>query len=402
MSEETPQNGNQPDPRHKKPKRAELPENASRSNAVTEDETYGALRSDNRVVMRHNIALNLESFAAATETFTPRPTRSFPELKRVRPPFFSLIVPNYNGRHHLPTLFEALAAQSFADFEVIFVDDASNDDSVAFVEAEYAHRLNLRLLINRHNLGFVASVNAAADAARGRVLILLNNDTEPTTTWLAEMARAVCANPDAAMIASKLLLFDDHTRLHTAGDMMGTDGIPFNRGVWEEDGGQYDADLNIFGGCGGAVAIRRQVWQALGGFDESFWMYLEDVDFAFRAQLSGWRAVFAPQARVYHKMSSSGGDELSSYYVGRNTIWMLIKNMPTRLILRHLPQILRAQVEIAIDALRNIRGRAAQQRLRGQIAGLAGIPAQLRKRALIQPRRWADDEVIAARLSQPK
>lgn len=391
-----------PDPRAKKGDRIEIPLNASRTNAVVEDETYGALRADNRVVMRHNIALNLDSFAASTETFAPRPDRPYPELKRVRPPFFSVIVPNFNGRRHLATLFDALTAQTFDDFEVVFIDDASRDDSVAFVEQNYGQRLDLRVIVNRENMGFVSSVNAAADAARGRLLVLLNNDTEPAPDWTAELACAVCAHPDAAMIASKLLLFDDRNRLHTSGDTLGLDGIPRNRGVWEEDRGQYDHRIDVFGGCGGAVAIRRDVWQALGGFDESFWMYLEDADFAFRAQLSGWRAVFAPQAKVYHKVSSSGGDDLSSYYVGRNTIWMIAKNMPSKLLWRNLPRVVKAQLQIAVDALRSIRGKAAQQRLRGQLAGLVGLPAQLRKRTLIQRRRWADDDTLASRLTSRK
>jgi GT2 family glycosyltransferase len=399
MSEETPHKGKHPDPRQKRAERIEIPLNASRANAVGEDETYSALRADNRVVMRHNIALNLESFAAATEEFAPRPGREYPSLKRVRPPFFSVVVPNYNGRRHLSTLFDALKAQTFDDFEVIFADDASRDDSVAFVEQSYAPHLDLRIMVNRQNLGFVASVNAAADIARGRVLVLLNNDTEPEPIWLAELAKAICAHPDAAIVASKLLLFDKRDSLHTTGDILGKDGIPRNRGVWEKDYGQYDASPDIFSGCGGAVAIRRHVWQALGGFDEDFWMYLEDVDFAFRARLSGWQARLAPEARVYHKLSSSGGDDLSSYYVGRNTLWMLVKNMPTSLLLRYLPQILRAQVTIALDALRNVRGYAARQRLRGQLAGLTGLPAQWRKRRLIQQRRWSEDAQIEDRLA---
>ncbi|MEZ4638305.1 MAG: glycosyltransferase family 2 protein [Caldilineaceae bacterium] len=399
MSDENKRIGKHPDPRARKGERIEIPLNASRTNAVVEDETYGALRADNRVVMRHNIALNLDSFVAATDEFTPRPERRQAALKQVRPPFFSVIIPNFNGRAHLSALFDALCAQTFDDFEVIFFDDASSDDSVTFVEDKYAQRLDLRVIVNRQNVGFVAGVNAAADAARGRLFVLLNNDTEPAPEWMAELARAVCTHPDAAMIASKLLLFDDRNRLHTSGDTLGVDGIPRNRGVWEEDRGQFDLSTDVFGGCGGAVAIRREVWQALGGFDESFWMYLEDADFAFRAQLSGWRAVFAPQARVYHKVSSSGGDTLSSYYVGRNTIWMIAKNMPLGLLWRNLPQVVGAQIQIAVDALRNVRGEAAQQRLRGQLAGVAGLPAQLRKRALIQHRRWADDETIASRLT---
>ena len=192
-----------------------------------------------------------------------------------------------------------------------------------------------------------------------------------------------------------MLLYDRRDTLHTTGDLLGTDGIPHNRGVWEVDAGQYDQAGPIFSGCGGASAYRKDVWQALGGFDEDFWMYLEDVDLGFRARLLGCEVVFAPSARVYHRLSASGGDTLSSYYVGRNTIWLIAKNMPRTLLLRNAPHIVRSQVRIAVDALRNWRGAAAQARLSGQIAGLLGLRRQLAKRHVIQPRRQVEDDEIS-------
>lgn len=366
------------------------------NNPLVNDETYGALRDENRVVMRHQIALNLESFRAAPEAFVARPQRTHPPLRPANAPFFSVIIPNYNGRRFLATLLDALARQTFRDFEVILADDASTDDSVAFVEAHYPA---VRLLVNRGNVGFARTCNIAVDAALGRMVVLLNNDTEPEPSWLAELAKVICANPQAATVTSKLLLFDERHKLHTTGDLLGQDGIPRNRGVWEIDEGQYDAQPVIFSASGGASAFRKEVWQQLGGFDEEFWMYLEDVDWGFRAQLAGWQAVFAPAARVYHHLSATGGGAMASYYVGRNTIWTIAKNMPTALLWRNLPRILLAQVEITAAALRHIRGAAAQARLRGQVAGLLGLPRQLRKRQLIQARRQVTDVTIAQRLT---
>jgi GT2 family glycosyltransferase len=364
-------------------------------NPIVTDETYGGLREENRVVMRHQIALNLDSFRAAPDEFVARPVRDYPPLQATTAPFFSVIIPTFNGRRFLETLLPALERQRFGDFEVIVIDDASTDDTVAWIEE---HHPKVRILVNRRNEGFVKSCNIAADAAYGRWLVLLNNDTEPEADFLAALAQAVCTYPDAAILAGKLLLFDQRTRLHTAGDLLGVDGIPRNRGVWEEDHGQYDGATTIFGGCGGGSAFRREVWQALGGFDEDFWMYIEDADFAFRAQLLGYSARFVPGARAYHQLSATGGGALASYYVGRNTLWMIAKNMPTRLLIRHAPRILAAQLRITLDALRNWRGEAARARLRGQLAGLLGLPGQLRKRQLIQERRRVPDALLAERL----
>jgi len=359
-----------------------------RPNPVAADETYGALRDDNRGVMRHQIALNIDNFRPAADDFVARPQQTFPELQQAVTPFMSVIIPNYNGERFLPGLLDALSKQTFSDFETIVIDDASTDDSVTLIERDYP---DVRVIVNRRNAGFVVSCNTAVDASDGRIIVLLNNDTEPEPTWLAQLALGFCNHPQAAAITSKILLFDERNRIHTTGDMMGADGLPHNRGVWELDQGQFDEQTDVFSGCGGATAYRRDVWQALGGFDEDFWMYLEDVDLGFRARLMGWQVVYAPEARVYHHLSASGGDTLSSYYVGRNTIWMLVKNMPDALLRENLSTILGAQVAIAVDALRNFRGEAARNRLRGQLTGLLRLPEQLAKRQLIQSRRLVSD-----------
>jgi GT2 family glycosyltransferase len=374
-------------------KNAKQPTDAAKNvNPIVLDDAYHSLREENRVVMRRTIAVNLENFRAAPENFDPRPQRNYPTLSEVDAPFFSVVVPTHNGLRHMAGVLGALARQTLRDQEVIVVDDASADATAQWVAEHYPW---VRLIINRRNLGFAASCNTGAAAARGRFVVLLNNDTEPQADWLEALARAIAVHPEAAIVTSKLLLYDRRDTLHTTGDTLGRDGIPHNRGVWEVDRGQYDAAKNVFSGCGGATAYRKDLWQALGGFDEDFWMYLEDVDFGFRARLLGCETVFAPQARVYHRLSQSGGDTLASYYVGRNTIWLIAKNMPRTLLLRNAPQIAASQVQIALEALRSWRGDAAQARLRGMWAGIMGLPQQLAKRRAIQPRRQIEDAELA-------
>ena len=301
-------------------------------------------------------------------------------------PLVSVIIPNYNGKRFLDTCLTALRQQTYpADrLEVILVDDASTDDSVAYVEAHFPE---VRVLCLDHNSGLAAACNRGAALARGEIIALLNNDTEVEPDWVAALVTALQEHPWAGAAASKILLFDRRNVLHTAGDMMGVDGIPRNRGVWEEDRGQYDDQRVVFGGCGGAVAYRRQVWDALGGFDEDLFMYLEDVDLAWRMQLRGWGTVFAPASRVYHHLSATGGGPLASFYTGRNTIWVIAKNMPGPLLRKYGSRILAAQWRIAWNALAAWRGEAARARLRGQIAGLLGLPRVLKKRRQVQATR---------------
>ncbi len=312
-------------------------------------------------------------------------------------PHVSVIIPNYNGKRFLDTCLDALARQTYPAerLEIILVDDASTDDSVDFVQRHFPH---VRVLSLEHNSGLATACNRGAAIARGDIIALLNNDTEVEPRWVEALVTALAEHPWAGAAASKMLLFDRRNVLHSAGDMMGIDGIPRNRGVWEEDRGQYDDQRVVFGGCGGAVAYRREVWEALNGFDEDLFMYLEDVDLAWRMQLRGWGTVFAPAARVYHHLSATGGGPLASYYTGRNTIWVIVKNMPAPLLRRYWKSIVGAQVRIARDALRAWRGEAARARLRGQIAGLLGIPRIIKKRRAVQATRTIDIEHLDALL----
>jgi GT2 family glycosyltransferase len=285
----------------------------------------------------------------------------------------------------------ALRRQTYPYAEIIVVDNGSTDGSRALVEELYPEVRWLGLAQNR---GLAAACNAAAGIARGDVLAMLNNDTEPEAGWLAALAEALVRHPDAGAVASKLLLFDQRDVLHSAGDGFGRDGIPRNRGVWQADRGQYDGEEEVFGACAGAAAYRRVAWEEAGGFDEDFFMYCEDVDLAWRLRLLGWKVVFAPEARVYHRLSATGGGPIASYYTGRNTITVILKDVPTPFLRRYGWRILAAQVRITWDALRAWRGEAARARLRGQLAALRLLPHTLRKRRAVQATRRVPLDVL--------
>jgi len=297
---------------------------------------------------------------------------------------FSVIVPSWNGVQLLPACLESLRTQTYRNFEVLVVDNASADESVALVRQQYPEA---RLVALSENRGFTGAVNAGIAQAKGTFVALLNQDAEADPRWLAEMARAAQAHPEAGAIACKILLFDRRDYLHSAGDSYRQDGIPVNRGVWQRDEGQFDVETEVFGACGAAAAYRRHVLDEVGWFDESFFMYCDDVDLAWRQQLAGWRTVYTPRAIAFHHLSASGGGVTASYYTGRNTIYVLAKNVPTPLLRKYGKAMITAQLRISADALRSWRGQAARARLRGQLAGLLTWPRMLRKRRAIQRTR---------------
>jgi GT2 family glycosyltransferase len=186
--------------------------------------------------------------------------------------------------------------------------------------------------------------------------------------------------------------------LHTAGDFYRRDGIPGNRGVWQRDEGQYEEEEETFSANGGSAIYRRHMLNQVGLLDEDFFFSCEDVDLAWRAQLAGWRCVYAPRAIVYHKLSATGGGPTASFYDGRNTIYVLVKDYPGDLWRSDWWPIVRAQLRLANEAARSWRGAAARARLRGQLAGLAGIPRMLRKRGATQRTRNVSREYLESAL----
>jgi GT2 family glycosyltransferase len=311
-------------------------------------------------------------------------------------PLASIVIPNWNGAHHLPVCLDSLRAQSYADTETILVDNGSTDGSQSLVTEKYPE---VRLLALDHNLGLTGGNNAGFQAASGEILISLNNDTEVAPYFVEALVTALLEHPQAGIAASKMLLFDQRDVLHSAGDGYGVDGIPFNRGVWEQDTGQYDEPGWIFGGCGGAVAYRRAMLDKVGLFDESFFMYCEDVDLNWRAQLAGWPCWYTPEAVVYHKLSATGGGPIASFFTGRNTLWVIAKDYPASLLRRHWRLVYRAQLCAARQAVRAWRGKAARARLRGQLAGLLGWPRMLKARRTIQSSRRVSDSYLESLLT---
>jgi GT2 family glycosyltransferase len=138
----------------------------------------------------------------------------------------------------------------------------------------------------------------------------------------------------------------------------------------------------------------------IGFLDDDFYFSCEDIDLAWRAHLRGWHVIYEPNAIVYHKLKASGGGSVnSSYYDGRNFLYVIWKNYPGSLLRRNWPALLRGQLSLATEALRSLRGEAARARLRGQIAGLFGLLKMLPKRKQIQAGRQVDDETLMSLLT---
>jgi GT2 family glycosyltransferase len=315
-------------------------------------------------------------------------------------PRVSVIIPTYNGLRHLIPCLESLRRQTYRDFTVLVVDDGSTDETVATLQRDFPE---VGVLALGRNGGLARAQNAGIAATRGEYVAVLNNDTEAEPEWLARLVAAADAHPEVWAVAGKLRLWDRRDVLHAAGDGYGVDGIPVNLGVWEEDRGQWDDGRWLWGPQGGAALFRRSALDALSAdgigtpYDEAFFMYCEDVDLNWRARLAGYETAFAPDAIVYHRLSATGGGALASYYVGRNTLAVLVKDVPGALLRRHWRAILLAQLRIAAGSVRHIREAAARARLRGQ-AVLPMLPRLLRARRRVIATQQVFDAWLERRL----
>jgi len=326
-------------------------------------------------------------------------------------PLVSVIIPNYNGVGLLPACLASLRAQSFRDFEVIVVDDASTDGSLALL-AGYPE---VRVLRHARNRRFAVSVNDGIAAAQGELIALFNSDVAAEPGWLAALLTAAAAYPTVGLFASHIRLWPSEVaepldyyaaqpqaaRLHTTGDYYSWSGVPNSRGVWQVDRGQFAAGP-VFGPCAAAALYRRSLLDLLAQdnadgrpFDERLVMYCEDVDLNIRAILHGATARYVPEAVIYHKLSASGGGALASYFVGRNLIALAAKHWSGTMWADHWGRFVGATLRESFRALRHLREPAARARLRGQLAAIAVLPAWLRARPCPFPDQQRLTQAIA-------
>jgi GT2 family glycosyltransferase len=230
----------------------------------------------------------------------------------------SVVIPNWNTLEHLPGCLDALAGQTFRDFEVIVADNGSTDGSLEFLR----ERPDVRLVELGVNNGFSAACNAGIDAASGELIVLLNNDTVAAPDWLAELVAAMDARPSYAWASSKLVAFDDPDVIDSAGHTYSLwIGAAHNIGEGEP-ASAYNQSGRVFGAAAAASVYRRSLFTDIGTLDDEFFLIHEDTDFDLRANVAGYRCLYVPRAVVRHKRGSSYQVSPRIHLMGvRNRIW---------------------------------------------------------------------------------
>ena len=312
------------------------------------------------------------------------------------------MVVNWNRRELLRACLNSLARQSHTSFEVAVVDNGSTDGSAALVE-EMAKAFPVRLLLiaNGENRGFCAANNQGIFSSDSELVALLNNDAEAEAGWLEALEHATRQSEDVGMAASKILVWEDPTRIDKCGHLIYPDGQNRGRGAGQTDRGQFDRIEEVLWPDGCAAMYRRAMLEDIGGgFDEDFFAYADDAELGLRARWAGWRCIYTPQAVVkHHRGATLGlGSPRRLTLIERNRVLLVVKLFPWSLLWANSAFLL-ARVGAGMWAAVRNRGEmrhypgmggkfsAGVALLRGTAAALPLIPAMLRKRRALRPKR---------------
>ena len=297
-------------------------------------------------------------------------------------PLVSIIIVTWNSKKYLLQCLDHLLAQTVPGFEVILVDNGSQDDALDKLPEKYPS-LDLHIQRLNTNLGFAAANNLGASLARGKWLVLLNSDAFPAYDWLEKLLEAADKYPEMASFSSRQIQANNPMFLDGAGDAYHISGFAWRRYIGYPIHDYGHEQTEIFSPCAAAAMYLRSAFLEVNGFDEDFFSYFEDVDLGFRLQLMGYRCLYIPDAVVQHIGSASFGErsDFAFYHSHRNLIWTFVKNMPTPLIWRFLPAHLVANLIYLIYYSLKGRGPILWQ---AKLDALKGLSKTMSKRREIQ------------------
>ncbi|HVK42024.1 MAG TPA: glycosyltransferase family 2 protein [Phenylobacterium sp.] len=310
---------------------------------------------------------------------------------KAQAPKITVCIIAYNSGPTLRTCLERLAAQTFADFETLVIDNASPDPGDAAIAREFPF---VQLIENSENLGFAGAGNQGARLARGRWYVLLNPDAFAEPDWLAQLVSAAERHPSLLSFTSRQLMDEDPGLLDGLGDVMSGYGIPYRGGYLSRDPGDTP-EGEVFSPCGAAMMIDRALFLRLGGFDEFFFCYSEDVDLGYRLQLAGEPTLLVPRAVIRHVGSASSGGRKSEFAVfhgTRNRFYVVYKDTPAILLPVVVPLHL---MGVAYISSRRENWPHAHIVWRAFRESLKGLPTILKSRRAVQVGRQVSAWEIA-------
>lgn len=284
-------------------------------------------------------------------------------------PALAVVIPNFNGAAVLPRSLAALAAQTVAPAEVVVVDNGSTDGSAQAAERDFP---GVRVVRVGHNSGFGAAANRGVREVTSPLVAILNSDARPVPAWAEQMTGFAAVAPPGAWSWGGVLTSPGGL-VESAGDCYSPAGFAYKHAQGVPLDRLPDQPYEVFAPPGAAPVFRRDVYLELGGYDERYFLYLEDIDLAFRARSRGHSAWLVPGAEVEHDLGASGTGEVATFHIGRNAVWCQLTHSPDL-----NPRLFWATTR---RELRQARGRGVGGPfVRGRLAALPSVVRLLRLR----------------------
>lgn len=306
----------------------------------------------------------------------------------IEPGLVSVVLVNYRGAEDTVTCLRSFGGIDWpADrLELIVVDNASGDGSVERIRAEVAHA---QVVCSEVNRGFAGGCNLGAAHARGEYLAFINNDARPGAEWIKAAVEVLRAQADVGCVASKVLDWEGE-RIDFVDGSLTWYGMGYKRECEQPDTGEWDTPKDVLFATGAAMFVRADVYRAVDGFDDRYFMFYEDVDLGWRLNLLGWRVRYVPRSLAYHRHHASMksyGPWREHFLLERNALMSLYKNLGEAKLAKALPAegdeaaglarraVVHVEAEAAAQVVVHVGGRVVHDR-GGQVVG-AGLEHQV-------------------------
>lgn len=300
----------------------------------------------------------------------------------------SVIVVGYNSRSDLQDCLSSVCSQTLDSYEIIFVDNDSDDESVEFVQNQFP---SVRVIANNTNRWYAGGNNDGLQEARGEYLVILNPDVKVKEDWLEKLIETLRNDKDIGLTTSRIVHFDDRDKLNTCGNLTHLTGLGFCRGL-DKPFDYYDEAHRVGAVSGCSFAMRREIYEKYGGLDESFEHYLEDIDISWRVRLAGYDIIYVPESVVYHKYNFSL-PPWKFYNMERNRYMIILKHLQIRTLFKILPALIVTELVIWVYAFLSGTG-AVASKLRSWKWLFRNLPLIIRKRRRIQAIRERSDREL--------
>lgn len=316
-------------------------------------------------------------------------------------PKVSIIVVNFNQRQLTLDCLKSLSKITYPKYEIILVDNASQDGSVQAIEKKFSKIILVKLATNT---GFVGGNNAGIKEARGKYILFLNNDTKVKHGFLEPLVENLIKDEKLGIVQSKIFVMDDPDRLDSVISYQTSTGFLYHKGYLDKDREEYKNFQYTFSAKGACMLIKREVLR-LGGFDQEYFAYFEETDLCWRAWAMGYKVGFEPKSIIYHKMGATSSKMKSTfihYHSFKNRVRTIIKNASVATLLWMLPIHLSACLLLSLYFLISGQSSGSLAILRAILWNIGNLQSTLNLRIKVQKgRKWSDSKIFSQVLKNP-